>query len=272
MTFADIASISCAKVGELDAGSILVAQQFAMNRYRIMFNRNEWDETVYNATVNIFAATSTGNFTSGSATVTGIPSTAGYSPNMLISGTNVPLGTEIAQVLSGTSMLLTNPYAGGTGSAGFTVAQQNIFVPSLFGEVITSAWTPNINLVPIRASYRELGWIQANAPGLQLPNLNATIPAYYWQDQTLGVPQLVIVPGTLSFAVQNSGGDSCTITIHGLVTDPVSGQQFEQTEALAVNVISAQTVTPANQFTQVWSCAKTAGISRITVMANSTCQ
>src|SRR5260221_13278 len=101
MTFADFASISCAKVGELDAGSILVAQQFAMNRYRIMFNRHEWDETVYNATVNIFAATSTGNFTSGSATVTGIPSTAGYMPNMLVGGTNVPLGTEIAQVLSG---------------------------------------------------------------------------------------------------------------------------------------------------------------------------
>src|SRR5258708_21236552 len=208
MTFADIASISCAKVGELDAGSLMVAQQFAMNRYRIMFNRHEWDETVYNATVNIFAATSTGNFTSGSATVTGITSTAGYMPNMLISSTNVPLGTEIAEVLSGTSMLLTNPYSGGTGNAGFTVSQQNIVTPSIFGEVITSAWTPNVNLVPIRAEYRELGWIQANAPGLQLPNLNAVIPAYYWQDQTLAVPQIGIVPGTVKFSYKNSEGDS----------------------------------------------------------------
>ncbi len=191
---------------------------------------------------------------------------------MLVGGTNVPLGTEIAQVLSGTSILLTNPYAGGTGNAGFTVAQQNIVTPSIFGEVITSAWTPNLNLVPMRAEYRELGWIQANAPGLQLQNLNAVVPAYYWQDQTLGVPQIVIVPGTLTFSVQNAGGDSCTITIHGLVTDPVSGQQFEQEEALAINVSSAQTVNPVNQFTQVWSCNKTTGISRITVMANGTSQ
>src|SRR5258708_30434051 len=122
MTFADFASISCAKVGELDPGSLQVAQQFAMNRYRVIFHRHEWDETVYNATVNIFAATTTGNFTSGSATVTGIPSTAGFGTNMLISSTNVPLGTFVAQVPSGTSMIMSGPYAGGTGNAGFTIA------------------------------------------------------------------------------------------------------------------------------------------------------
>src|SRR5260370_33684517 len=108
MACGELALKLCAKVGELDPGSLLVAQQFDMNRYMIMFNRHEWDETVYNATVNIFAATTTGNFTSVSATVTGIPSTAGYMPNILVSNTNVPLGTEVAQVISGTSMLLTN--------------------------------------------------------------------------------------------------------------------------------------------------------------------
>jgi len=273
MTFADFASIACSKLGELDQGSLTSAQQFAMNRYRIMFNSYAWTETVFNAQVNVFAVTTTGVFTNGSVNVTGIPSTSGMVPGYMIPPTaGIAYGMQVASIVSLTSITLTAPYTGSTGTVAFTVSQDAIFTPSLFGEVITSAWTPSLNLVPIPAQYRELGWIQVNTPGIQLQGISAIVPAYYWQDQTFGVPQQIIAPGTLSFSVQNSGGDNCTITIHGLVTDPVSGQQFEQEEALAIMAVSAQTVFPANQFTQVWSCAKTAGISRITVMANGSNQ
>src|SRR5258708_199942 len=273
MTFADIANTACQTVGELDTASVAVAQQFAMNWYRVIFNSFAWAETTQAINILMGSTTTTGVFTVGSNNVTGITSTAGMSPGMLVTAQGiVPQGTLILTVDSPTQIHLSQNSLV-TGTKGFTASAASLITPSVYGELITSAWTPDpLKLVPMPAEVREIGWIQKNVPGIQLAGITSPVPAYYWLEQTLGVPVAVIQSGSLGFLVQAALGDNCTITIHGLATDPVTLLTVEQTELLTINVVASTLVIPVNNFTQVWSCSKTSGNSRITVQANGATQ
>lgn len=145
-------------------------------------------------------------------------------------------------------------------------SQANLFTDSIYGELIGASWTPDpAHLAPSPSDYREIGWIEKNTSAIIL-NTGAIVPAYYWQDQTMGLPNAAIT--SIQFQVFNGSGESATIIIHGVVLDASSGQTVEITETLTISQSGAGSVVPVNNFKQVFSLSRSAGISRIGVKIN----
>jgi Bacterial Ig-like domain len=86
----------------------------------------------------------TGTLTAGSTSVTGISSTAGFVPGMMITGAE-PQGTAIASVVSSTAITLCAPAAYSGSTALVAYGKQAIAVPTLNGSgVVTgiTVWSP----------------------------------------------------------------------------------------------------------------------------------
>lgn len=85
------------------------------------------------------ATTTTGNLTSGSTTVSGIPSTAALSAGLVMTGTGVAPYAEIASVDSSTQVTMTMPAtATGTGTS-LTFAVQDYSMPADYDRMISDS-------------------------------------------------------------------------------------------------------------------------------------
>lgn len=279
MTFADIAAQSCDIVGENDPASLLFARNRAKDAYRVIWNSYQWPETILIQQIAVPAnqasvftgssfgemydsswvpagpgsAQASGVFTSGSATVT-VANTGTIVQGMLLGLPGViQQGATVNAVVVNTSITMS---ATALASGTFTF---NYFA------------LPTLN--PIPSTFREYSWVVENAPAFLTPQITSIIPHFFWKQANRGVPaDPLTLPNPLSFLCLASA-ESCQITIHGQVIEPVSGLSVEVSEVLTVNTSSPNTsVFPSHSFTNVYSISKTAGNGYIIVQINNQTQ
>jgi hypothetical protein len=106
-------------VPQINGGGIFDLGSYEQTLAGLVFNNNGSNAT---PTVNLGGGLATytgGATTAGDATIT-MASTAGLAAGMPITGTNIPAGTFIQQVVDGTTVILTQAATGSTGGLTFT--------------------------------------------------------------------------------------------------------------------------------------------------------
>lgn len=276
MTFQDIAQQACDLVGENDSNSIQFAKNRVKDAYRVLWNSFQWPETLLLQQVAVPAGQSSiftdssfgeiydsswvpsgagsqlalGTFTQGNANVT-ITNTGTLASGMLLSSPGViQQGTTIASLVVNTSITLS----------------KNALLSGPFN--FTGFALPVLN--PIPATFREYQWIVENAPAFLIPNITSVIPHFYYKQSSRGVPfDLLSLPNPISFLCLASA-EGCTVSIHGIAIEPVSGLNVEVSEAVIISTSVPNTVvTPTHNFVRIFSLTKTAGNGYIIVNVNN---
>lgn len=138
------------------------------------------------------------------------------------------------------------------------------FTDQSFGEALNVSWRVDITQTPLRAEYRDLGWIKTNDPFTIAPGIVGPLPRYYWQAQPMALPYNSIT--SIEFDVVATNGDNVDIIITGMA--PQSGASIFTVEDLGISCQQPTAFFPRNSFTSVFSITKANSASQILVKAN----
>lgn len=146
MTLLELVQYACGEIGITQPSAVVsstddqVRQLYALsNRVGIDLMRDyEWRRLVKQYVFQTSAAvTTTGNLTSGSLIVSGIPSTASLAAGMVVSADDVPSFTEISSIDSATQVTLNMPATGSATAQTIIFATQSFALPTDHDRIVS---------------------------------------------------------------------------------------------------------------------------------------
>lgn len=124
---------------------------------RDLVRKWEWQRLVQEATVTTVAFSTTGTVTQGSAVITGIPLTTGYSSNFGIAGAGIPNFAQIVSVDSATQVTMSQ-VATVSGTPTLTVSQNLYPLPSAWNRQIPQTEWDRTNRWPLNGPKSSQEW------------------------------------------------------------------------------------------------------------------